>query len=129
MRFWVGLTDRDWYDYLAAQQDVEEVNFWQPSARKPVAFGVGEPFLFKLHQRFGGWIVGGGYWTHFIPLPARYAWDVFGSMNGAATLPEMERRVGRYRPGFDIHADARDRLRATGRTALSGASRVDRAAG
>jgi putative restriction endonuclease len=103
MRFWVGLTDRDWYDYLAGESDVQEVNFWQPSPRKPVDFSEGEPFLFKLHKRHGGWIVGGGYWAHFTVLPARYAWDVFGTMNGAATFDEMASRIGRYRPGFDVH--------------------------
>ena len=87
MRFWVGLTDRDWFDFLASQPDVEEVNFWQPSARKPVDFVEGEPFLFKLKPRYGGWVVGGGYWAHYTALPARMAWDVFGHMNGAADLP------------------------------------------
>ncbi len=103
MRFWVGLTDRDWYEYLAAQKDVEEVNFWQPSARKPAALHDGQPFLFKLHKRHGGWVVGGGHWAHFTVLPARLAWDVFGTMNGAATFEEMARRIGRYRSGFDVH--------------------------
>ncbi len=31
MRFFVGLTDRDWYRFLAAEPRLEEVNFWQPS--------------------------------------------------------------------------------------------------
>jgi putative restriction endonuclease len=105
MRFWVGLTDRDWFDFLASQPIVEEVNFWQPSARKPVDFVGGEPFLFKLKARYGGWVVGGGFWAHFTVLPARLAWDYFGQMNGAADLPEMERRVRRYRRDFDVHAD------------------------
>jgi putative restriction endonuclease len=104
MRFRVGLTDRDWYDYLAAQSHVDEVNFWQPSPRKPVDFTEGEPFLFKLHQRHGDWIAGGGYWAHFTVLPARFAWDVFGTMNGAETFDEMATRIGRYRPRFDVHA-------------------------
>jgi putative restriction endonuclease len=105
VRFWVGLTDREWYDFLAAQPMVEEVNFWQPGDRKPVALTDGAPFLFKLHKPQGGWIVGGGYWAHYTSLPARLAWDVFGAMNGAATFEEMEQRIRRYRPDFDVHAD------------------------
>jgi putative restriction endonuclease len=105
MRFWVGLTDRDWFDFLASQPIVEEVNFWQPGARKPVDLAEGEPFLFKLHKPQGGWIVGGGYWAHYTALPARMAWDVFGTMNGAATFEQMAHRVLRYRPTFDVHAD------------------------
>lgn len=32
--FWVGVTDKDWFDYLAVLQP-DEVNFWQPSATPP----------------------------------------------------------------------------------------------
>ncbi len=106
MRFWVGITDRDWYDFLAARAPLDEVNFWQPSARRPVHLEVGAPFLFKLHAAHGGWIVGGGYVGHpFTPLPASMAWDAFGEKNGAASFAEMAARVRRYRPDFDVYAD------------------------
>ena len=127
MRFWVGLTDRDWFDFLSHQRDVEEVNFWQPSARKPVDFVPGEPFLFKLKARYGGWVVGGGFWAHFTVLPARLAWDYFGQMNGAADLPEMERRVRRYRRDFDVHADHIGCI-ALARAVLPAAGRLGRSA-
>jgi putative restriction endonuclease len=102
----VGLTDRDWYDYLSAQRPLEEVNFWQPSSRRPVDFALGEPFLFKLKARDGGWVVGGGYWAHFTSLPGTIAWDVFGTANGAPDFATMAARIRRYRPGFDEHADS-----------------------
>src|SRR5688572_203628 len=105
MRFWVGLTDWDWYQFLAARAPLDEVNFWQPSPRRPVHLDVGAPFLFKLHAAQGGWIVGGGYYAHFTTLPATLAWDAFGEKNGAATLDEMTSRVRRYRQGFDVYAD------------------------
>ncbi len=106
MRFWVGITDRDWYDFLAARAPLDEVNFWQPSPRRPVHLEVGAPFLFKLHAAHGGWIVGGGYVGHpFTPLPASMAWDAFGEKNGAASFAEMAARVRRYRPDFDLYAD------------------------
>ena len=103
VRFWVGLTDRDWYAYWPPSYNVDEVNFWQPSARKPADLRDGQPSLFKLHKRYGGWVVGGGYWAHFTVLPARLAWDVFGTLNGAATLQEMARLTGRHPSGFDVH--------------------------
>ena len=106
MRFWVGLTDRDWYDFLSAQGPLDEVDFWQPGARKPVNLTLGAPFLFKLHARDGGWIVGGGSWSYFTTLPARLAWDVFGTTNGSATFKDMAQRIKRYRPAFDVHADS-----------------------
>jgi putative restriction endonuclease len=105
VRFWVGLTDREWFEFLAGRAPLEEVNFWQPSARLPVRLGLGAPFLFKLHAAAGGWIVGGGYFAHFTTLPASQAWSLFGETNGAVSLEEMTARVRRYRPDFDVYAD------------------------
>jgi putative restriction endonuclease len=105
MKFWVGLTDWDWYEFLSAQPGLDEVNFWQPGARLPVRLETGAPFLFKLHAPRGGWIVGGGYFAHFTTLPARLAWETFGIANGAATLEAMVGRVSRYRTGFDADAN------------------------
>jgi hypothetical protein len=50
MNAYVGVTDRDWFDFLSAQTEINEVNFWQPNPWGG-DFGVlrrGEPFLFKL---------------------------------------------------------------------------------
>src|SRR5690606_15533249 len=33
MKLWVGVTDRDWFDYLTLQRP-DEVNFWQPSGSR-----------------------------------------------------------------------------------------------
>lgn len=33
VRLWVANTDNDWFDFLAAQPELDEVNFWQPSGR------------------------------------------------------------------------------------------------
>ena len=105
MRFWVGLTDCDWFSYLSARAPLDEVNFWQPSVRRPVHLDIGAPFLFKLHAAQGGWIVGGGYYVHWTTLPATMAWDAFGDKNGAASFAEMAARVKRYRSDFDLYAD------------------------
>ncbi len=97
MKFWVGITDADWYLHLQAVRP-DEVNFWQPSAaRLPVLLNEGQPFLFKLHADRGGTIVGGGFVAHHTKLPVRLAWDAFGEKNGAATLEEMTARISRYR--------------------------------
>jgi HNH endonuclease len=97
MQAWVGITDGDWYRYLASQPDLDEVNFWQPGgSREFRRLGIGEPFLFKLHAP-DNFIVGGGFFRHNTLLPATAAWDAFGDKNGAATLDEMRRRIERYR--------------------------------
>ena len=55
MRYWIGITDYDWYRFLASQSELSEVNFWQPSAgRRPVTLDPGALFLFKLHGAQGG---------------------------------------------------------------------------
>lgn len=107
MRYWVGLTDYDWYQFLASRPGLQEVNFWQPSAgRKPVALGTGALFLFKLHASRGGAVVGGGFFAHYSALPIRLSWDTFGIENGAGSFDEMVGRVGRYRrEKIDIHSD------------------------
>jgi putative restriction endonuclease len=97
VRAFVGVTDGDWYELLAAQAHLDEVNFWQPGGNR--VFRVLEPgelFLFKLHspQNF---VVGGGVFAHASILPISLAWDAFGIANGASTLLEMRDRVDKYR--------------------------------
>jgi putative restriction endonuclease len=106
VRIFVGVTDKNWFDFLSAQQP-DEVNFWAPSGRTNFkALMPGELFLFKLHAP-DNYIVGGGVFSHASNLPLSLAWEAFGSKNGVATLPEMRRRIGRYRS--DDAADARVR--------------------
>lgn len=95
MRFWVANTDLDWFDYLAALAP-EEVNFWQPNTVRPITLPPGAPWLFKLHVRKGGWIVGGGYFAHYTTLTPRFAWDTFKELNGAATFEDFINRITRY---------------------------------
>lgn len=96
MRFWVGVTDRAWYDYLRIKAP-DEVNFWQPSS-KPLAkfLQPGVPFLFKLHAP-DNFIVGGGFFVRFSALPARLAWDAFEEKNGTSDYATLRRRIEQYR--------------------------------
>lgn len=96
MRFYVGITDHDWFTYLKAQ-NADEVNFWQPSGSTNFrALNPGELFLFKLHSP-NNFIVGGGFFSHFSLAPISFAWEAFETKNGAVSLPEMRTRVERYR--------------------------------
>jgi HNH endonuclease len=97
VRFYVGITDGDWFEYLSHLDDLDEVNFWQPSGnRQWRVLQPGEPFLFKLH-RPDDYIVGGGFFSHFTILPASIVWKAFGEKNGARTEEEMRARIARYR--------------------------------
>lgn len=104
MKAFIGVTDFDWYSYLSTIQDLDEVNFWQPSATKHFrALQPGEPFLFKLHSP-RNYIVGGGFFAHSTISPVSLAWEAFGGKNGAHTLKEMRSRIEKYRRSTPIHA-------------------------
>lgn len=102
MRFWVGITDYGWYRFLASRPELDEANFWQPTAgRRTARLLPGEPFLFKLKARHGGFIVGGGSFVTYSAYPAQLAWEAFGERNGAASYDEMLSRIVRLRDAGD----------------------------
>jgi putative restriction endonuclease len=99
VKLYVAVTDNDWFQFLRARPDLDEVNFWQPSgSREFRLLAPGAPFLFKLHspQNF---IVGGGFFVHFSIYPSSLAWEAFGEKNGAASLVQMRTRIEKYRKG------------------------------
>jgi len=97
VRAYVGVTDGDWYRFLAARPEVNEVNFWRPGGDRAFrALAVGEPFFFKTHKPHDR-VVGGGFYSGFAALRISEAWAFYGEANGAASLEEMRRRVSGYR--------------------------------
>jgi putative restriction endonuclease len=102
LRFWVGVTDKAWFEHLRVRAP-DEVNFWQPSPRRLADFlEPGVPFLFKLHAP-DNFIVGGGFFVRFSALPARLAWEAFGDKNGVADYAALRRRIEQYRD--DVRGD------------------------
>jgi putative restriction endonuclease len=96
VKIWVGVTDKDWFEYLALQRP-DEVNFWQPSGSRTFrVLQPGEPFLFKLHSP-ENFIVGGGFFVRYSALPASLAWDAFGRKNGVESFDVLLKRVRKYR--------------------------------
>ena len=94
---WVANTDQEWFDFLAGQQGVDEVNFWAPSGT--MNFGAiqpGELFLFKLKAPRNA-IGGFGVLSQASNLPIPLAWEAFGTKNGSRSLAAMRRHVGQYR--------------------------------
>lgn len=92
MKFYLGVTDINWYTYLS-QQNREDVNFWQPGGN--LAFRVlttGEPFLFKLKSPINA-IAGAGFFSSHTFLPLSMAWDVFENGNGCNSLDELQRMI------------------------------------
>lgn len=105
VRLWAANTDLDWFDFLSAQHDVDEVNFWQPSGHANFgAIGEGELFLFKLKRPRN--VIGGfGVLSQSSNMPLSLAWEAFGQKNGARTLSEMRSRILQYRPNARKEVD------------------------
>jgi putative restriction endonuclease len=97
VKAYVGVTDGDWYRFLAARPDLTEVNFWRPGGGRAFhVLEVGEPFFFKTHAPHNQ-VVGGGFYSGFAPLKVSEAWEFYGHANGVEDLTQMRRRIGLYR--------------------------------
>ncbi|MGI5920968.1 MAG: HNH endonuclease [Syntrophomonadaceae bacterium] len=93
---YVGVTDNDWYDYLANHQP-DELNFWQPGGKQ--VFRALQPyglFLFKLHSPLN-YIAGGGFFVRHAFLPVSLAWEAFGHKNGTPDYLSFARAIHKYR--------------------------------
>jgi putative restriction endonuclease len=97
VKAYVGVTDGDWYRFLADRPALQEVNFWRPASGLGFrALQVGEPFFFKTHHPHNR-VVGGGFFSGFARLPISEAWELLGEGNGAASERQMRDDISRYR--------------------------------
>ncbi len=100
MKFYLGVTDNNWYNYLS-HINPEDINFWQPSGS--VNFKVlktGAPFLFKLKSPLN--VIGGiGFFSSHTFLPMTIAWDTFRNRNGCNTFNDFSRMILSYRSDKD----------------------------
>lgn len=102
MKFYIGITDSDWYNQLKALKP-EEVNFWQPGGNTVFRVLPEEGlFLFKLHHP-RNFIIGGGYFVRHSFLPVSLAWKAFGRANGVASIAEFADRIRKYRRDVISH--------------------------
>jgi len=101
MKFWVGVTDNGWFNYLSNLQ-VDEVNFWQPRGKVTfTSLQAGDLFLFKLKKPFNH-IAGGAYFVKSTSLPLSIAWETFGEKNGANSRGNFESMIRKF--SIDTHA-------------------------
>lgn len=96
MKFWVGVTDNNWFKFQSSNQ-ADEVNFWQPGGRPAFKSApTGMPFLFKL-KRPHNHIAGGGFFVTFTTLPLSLAWEIFGPKNGAKSIDDLRSLIAPLR--------------------------------
>lgn len=105
MKFYIGVTDNNWFKFLAERKP-DEVNFWLPSSKQGFsALSPGELFLFKLHSPYN-FIVGGGFFTSYSRLPMSLAWSDFGEKNGAPDYETFFKLLSKHRSNAgNIHHD------------------------
>ena len=95
MQFSVGVTDKDRFDPLKANE-CYEVNFWKPGTSVFRALRPGGLVLFKLYSPKND-VVGEGFFADFNILPTLLAWQAFGIANGTAALDQLKKRIEQYR--------------------------------
>lgn len=96
MKLYVGLTDKNWFDYLAKIKP-DELNFWQPGGKTSFkALQPNDLFLFKLHSPYKV-IVGGGFFVKHTFLPISLAWEAFDNKNGAEDYYSFSQSIYKYR--------------------------------
>lgn len=98
LKVFVGVTDRDWIAQLSARDDLDQANFWLPSASQGFgALSNGDLFVFKSKAADGNQLVGGGIFDAFVKARVLDAWEWFGEDNGVTTLEDFRSRVQKYR--------------------------------
>lgn len=102
MKFFVGVTDDRWFQFLA-EKEPDEVNFWRPGGKSHFkAIEPGALFLFRLRNPFNA-IAGGGYFLRHSILPLSLAWQAFGEKNGSRNIEVLQQMITALRR--DNHPD------------------------
>jgi len=102
MKLFVGVTNNEWYRFLAERKP-DEVNFWRPRSQLDFkALKIGDIFLFKLHSPLD-FIVGGGIFQKHAFLPLPLTWQAFGVKNGVPDYDTFERRILEHRSPEELH--------------------------
>jgi putative restriction endonuclease len=105
----VAVTDYGWYTRLRSHQELEEVNFWKPSAQRRFIAPEFSPFFFKLKSPQEA-ICGFGYFARYSTLPDWLAWESFGLGNGVGSLEELRERISTIRERIRFKGPARAEL-------------------
>ena len=96
MKFYIGVTDNKWFEFLASRKP-DEVNFWRPGGTGSFqAISPGAPFLFKLHSP-DNFIAGGGFFIKHSNVPLSLAWEAFGEKNGAPSPESLRALIDKFR--------------------------------
>lgn len=94
-------TDNSWFDFLASEQGLTEVNFWWPGETNFRALQPGEILAFRLkspRNKIGGF----GIFSDHTRLPIQTAWETFGRANGVSSLEGLRRAIASLRTNVAV---------------------------
>ena len=89
---YIANTDNSWFDFLSAEADLTEVNFWSPGETAFRAIQQGEILAFRLkspRNKIGGF----GIFSSNSRLPIQMAWETFGRANGVSSLEALRSAI------------------------------------
>lgn len=92
----IANTDNGWFDFLASESNITEVNFWSPGEMPFRAIEPGELLVFRLkspRSKIGGF----GVFSNYSLLPLQIAWDSFGRANGVSSFEALRSAIAGYR--------------------------------
>mgnify|MGYP001032738397 CR=1 FL=1 len=94
--FYVGNTDHDWFDFCKQQENLTEVNFWQPSRQHFKALDEGGIFFFRRKapiNKIGGF----GILASAGEASIETSWRDLGVSNGVVSKEDFIARVAKYK--------------------------------
>jgi len=83
---YIGVTSRDWFEYLSNYEGLNEVNFWRKNTNQFNVLTKGEPFYFLVKNESGvkgeRTVLGKATFERFEVLKVNKAWERYGQSNG-----------------------------------------------
>lgn len=97
MKGYVGVTSREWYQYLAANEIVGEINFWRKNTNQFKVLQQGEPFFFLVKNEKGvkteREVLGMAIFERFEVNSVTQAWAKYGHCNGDVSMDNFISRM------------------------------------
>jgi putative restriction endonuclease len=104
MRLYVGITDKDWFDFLS-DRGAEEMNFWRPRATSNFKIlQPGDLFLFKSKYPENR-IIGGAFFVRHTVLSLDLAWKAFAEANGTSSITELRKKIQSLRKDSEFNPE------------------------
>ena len=106
MKGYIGVTSREWFEYLSNNRGINEVNFWRKNTNNFNVLTMGEPFYFLVKNESGikgeRAVLGKATFERFEVLTVNEAWDKYEQENGNK---DKESFVTRMNSMFETDSD------------------------